>query len=307
MENISKIQADSASIIVLIDNYVDVLLPSSKNVMRTGPFLREQLVAEHGLAIHVSVTYDGSENHYLMDSGFTRMGVPHNIQALDIDISRVDSIFLSHGHLDHYASMIEVLSLINKPVPIITHPDSFCPRYFVFPNGRVLGPWKLSRIALEEANAQIMSVKNPVPLGPGLISTGEIKKTTDFEKPMAAARIVKNGEIMNDPIIDDQSLIINLKGKGLVILTACSHSGIINIIRHSQKITGINKIHAIFGGFHFAGVSEEVVQKTIVELEKIDPTFLIPTHCTGFKAMNMIAERMPDKFILSSVGSKMKF
>jgi 7,8-dihydropterin-6-yl-methyl-4-(beta-D-ribofuranosyl)aminobenzene 5'-phosphate synthase len=304
LNDISRIQADSVAITVLMDNYTDVLLPSTKNVLRTGPFLREQLVAEHGFSLYIRVSKDEVENFYLMDAGFTRIGVPHNINALDVDISKVDSIFLSHGHLDHYASFIEVLELINKPIPFITHPDSFLPRYFVLPNGRVLGPWKLNESDLQEANARIMTVKNSIPLGPGILTTGEIERTTDFEKPIVMARIVKNKELVKDQFLDDQSLIINLKDKGLVILTACSHPGIINIIRHSQKITGENKIYAVLGGFHFVGVKEDIIQRTISEFEKINPTYLMPTHCTGFKAMNMISERMPEKFILSSVGSK---
>lgn len=290
-----------------MDNYIDVLLSSSKNVQRTGPFLREQLVAEHGFSLYISVLKDGLESFYLMDAGFTRLGVPHNIHSLGIDISRIDSIFLSHGHLDHYASILEVLGLINKPITFITHPDSFYPRYFVFPNGRVLGPWKLNESALKEAGAQLMVIKNSVPLGPGIFSTGQVERLTDFEKPMTTAKIVKNGTIMNDSILDDQGLIIKIKDKGLIILSGCAHSGIMNIIRHSQKITGINKILAVVGGFHLVNSKEETVKKTISELERIDPTCLVPMHCTGFKAINMIAERMPEKFILSSVGSKITF
>ena len=300
-------QADSTSITILMDNYVDVLLPSSKNVIRTGPFLKEQLIAEHGLSFYLEVESNGSKNYYLMDAGFTKIGVPHNIHSLNIDIGNVSSIFLSHGHLDHYASIIEILKLMDRPVPFITHPDSFSPRYFVFPNGRVLGPWKLNKEELEETNAQIMAVKNAVPLGPGIISTGEIDRLTDFEKPMAAARIVKNETITNDPLLDDQGIIINIKGKGLIILSACAHAGIINMIKHSQKLTGEKKILAVIGGFHLVGSSEELLERTISELKKIDPTHLMPTHCTGFKAINTIAKSMPEKFILSSVGSRLIF
>ena len=108
--------------------------------------------------------------------------------------------------------------------------------------------------------------------------------------------------------MDDQCIIIKLREKGLVIITGCCHSGIINTVRHAQHLTNCEKIHAIVGGFHLTGgIFEKIIPETIRELKKIAPDYLMPGHCTGWSAIHKIAAAMPDAFIPNNVGTVLTF
>ena len=137
---------------------------------------------------------------------------------------------------------------------------------------------------------------------------GEIDRQTGFEKGMPNAFFVNNGIEMWDPIEEDTGVAINLKGKGLIIVTGCAHSGVINTVNYARIITGVSSIHVIMGGFHLSGpVFEPIVEKTIDELKKIKPTYIVPTHCTGRKAVMEIEKEMPGQFILNMAGTKLTF
>jgi 7,8-dihydropterin-6-yl-methyl-4-(beta-D-ribofuranosyl)aminobenzene 5'-phosphate synthase len=147
-----------------------------------------------------------------------------------------------------------------------------------------------------------------------LAITGEIPRETSFEKgfPYQYAEDPNNEKILiPDPLIkDDQATVVNVSDKGLVILTGCGHVGVINTINYAKKITGVSKIHAVIGGFHLpadGGIYEAAIEPTLKELQKLDPDYLVPCHCTGWKAANRIIETMPDKFIQSSVGTSLQF
>ena len=109
---------------------------------------------------------------------------------------------------------------------------------------------------------------------------------------------------MQEDFIGEQSIVLNAKGKGLVVLSGCSHRGIVNIVKHAQKMTGIEKVHAIIGGFHLTNAKPELIQKTIADIKTIRPDYIVPTHCTGFEAITAFAREMPDQFILNTAGTK---
>jgi 7,8-dihydropterin-6-yl-methyl-4-(beta-D-ribofuranosyl)aminobenzene 5'-phosphate synthase len=145
-----------------------------------------------------------------------------------------------------------------------------------------------------------------------LMITGQILRETSFEKgfPLQYAEIQgEKEELSHDPLVnDDQAIIVNIKQKGLVILTGCGHAGIINTINYAKKVTKINKVFAVLGGFHLTGgIYEEAIEPTIKELQKVDPKYIIPCHCTGWKATNKIIEMMSEKFIQTSVGTSFNF
>ena len=147
--------------------------------------------------------------------------------------------------------------------------------------------------------------KKPSSIANDLIyTTGEVGRTTPFEQgfPWAEAKI--NEKWVLDPFMDDQGLIIKLKDKGLVVISGCAHAGIVNTVRHAQKITGTDKVYAVLGGFHLTGkLFDPIIQPTIEEMKKIDPDFVVPMHCTGWSAVNRFSEEMPEKFLLNTVGT----
>ena len=137
---------------------------------------------------------------------------------------------------------------------------------------------------------------------------GEITKQTDFEKGWPIVHCQKDGKEVWDGIEDDTSIVMNLKDKGLVIISGCAHAGIVNTVRYAMAVTGIDKVHAIMGGFHLAGpFFEPIIDRTTEELKKINPAFIIPTHCTGRKAIMAMEKQMPDQFILNMAGTKLTF
>ena len=306
-------EAVRVEILTLMDNYVDVLLPGTEIAKRPalakdGKIPTDALLAEHGLSLLVTV-YDEEGNHtILFDTGYSRVGVPHNMKLLNVNLNDIEAIVVSHGHMDHTGSLYSILEQIPHPVPLILHPEVFqYPRYFGLPDGRkLLFPKTLDRKVLKNRGVEIKESKAPVFLAGGMIAvTGEVERVTDFEKGLPNALMEKNGKMEKDPISDDMGIVINLKAKGLIVLSGCSHAGIINTILHAIQMTGVNTVYGVFGGFHLSGPTfEPIIEQTIVELKKIRPQFLVPMHCTGWNAIQRFAEEFPNAFVLNSVGTK---
>lgn len=310
---------DKVVITTLIDNYVDVFLPSTDSAQRWGPpdmapgksasyGTPAPLFSEHGLSLLIE-TYQGNKGQsFLFDAGFTEQGVPYNLAKLGIDLTEINSIIVSHGHPDHTAAIPHILKLAQKKIPVVTHPAAFLKRYLVFPDGSRLLSNTFSEKTLEESGAEVTLSKEVKRLGPGVMATGEIDMLNDFELHFPLAYYEKNGKMEKDLFPDEKSLIINLKERGLIVLSGCGHRGIINTIEYAKKITGIDQVHAVMGGFHLTGTTPtQRITRTIEEMKRIEPHFIIPTHCTGWRAMNMFANNMPDSFLLNAVGTRFIF
>lgn len=305
-------EVDRVEILTVIDNYVDVLLTNAEVITRpplseSGTIPVDTLLAEHGLSLLVTV-YEGEEKHtILFDTGYSKIGVPHNLDQLQVDLGEVEAIALSHGHMDHTGSLYPILDKIPGTIPLVLHPGVFAgPRFFGLADGRrLLFPQTLVKEDLKKRNIDLVESKTPTSLaGERIIVTGEVERVTSFEKGLPNAVLERNGKIEKDSILDDQALVIHLKGKGLVVIAGCSHAGIINTVFYAQKMTGIERIHAVVGGFHLSGpYFEKIIEQTIGELKKIGPQFLSPMHCTGWKAIQQMSQAFPDEFILNSVGS----
>ena len=310
---ISLKEVDCVEILTLIDNYVDVLLQNTEVVTRPalakdGKISSDTLLAEHGLSLLVTV-YEGKEkNSILFDTGYSQVGVPHNMKLLGVNFEEIEAIVMSHGHMDHAGSLYAVLDRITNPIPLVLHPGAFLgPRYFTLEDGRkLLFPQLLVKAELENRNVELLESVAPLLLvHDRVMVTGEVERVTKFEKGLPNALMEREGKLEKDPISDDQALLINLKGKGLVVISGCSHAGIINTILYGQKLTGVDKIHTVLGGFHLSGTFfEQIIEETIHELKKMAPAVLVPMHCTGWKAIKRFSEEFPSSFILNSVGSK---
>ncbi len=306
-------EVDRVEIVTLIDNYVDVLLKDTDIVTRPPRAAGEEiptdtLVAEHGLSLLVTV-HQGRKGHtILFDTGYSQIGVPHNMALLGIDLQGIEAIVMSHAHMDHTGSLHKILKGIRGPVTLVVHPGAFLfPRYIERDDGtRQRFPRTLSREDLVSEKLKIVESKTPVLLADdGLMVTGQVERTTGFEKGLPGALLERDGKMVPDPISDDQALVLNLKEKGLVVISGCSHSGIVNTVLHAQKLTGLRKVHAVLGGFHLSGPAfESIIEKTISELKNVGPEVIVPMHCTGWKAIQRLQQEFPSAFVLNSVGSK---
>lgn len=264
-----------------------------------------KLLAKHGLCFLVEAKIDESRGvRIMMDTGPSSDITLHNIQALNVDLESVEVIFLSHGHYDHLGGLIDVLKQINRQVPIVAHPKIFNPKFIYKPYLKNVGPpFKLQDI--EAAGGLPLLARNPVTLFRGLMTTGEIERSVDFERT-EGFRTVDEELFKEDAMIDEQALIVNVDGKGLVVISGCGHSGIINTVRHAQKVAGEKNVYAVIGGFHLIKASDEWIRKTIDEFLKFGPKLVGPCHCTGSKAVNQFNNAFGERCIPLRTGDVVK-
>jgi 7,8-dihydropterin-6-yl-methyl-4-(beta-D-ribofuranosyl)aminobenzene 5'-phosphate synthase len=154
---------------------------------------------------------------------------------------------------------------------------------------------------------KIVEIKDPIPIVPGAHSTGRIEKVTDYEKGDPRRWVKRGDHFEQDAFVQEQSVVLNAKGKGLVVLTGCGHVGIVNTVKHAQNITGVSKVYAVMGGFHLIGAKEEVIRRTVDDVKRMAPDYVVPMHCTGFEATGVFAKEMPDQFILNTSGTSYIF
>jgi 7,8-dihydropterin-6-yl-methyl-4-(beta-D-ribofuranosyl)aminobenzene 5'-phosphate synthase len=311
MSELNLREADRLEVTILADNYTDLLLLQNTEVVKRLRVPPPQApLAEHGLSCLLKV-YAGSEEHaVLMDAGISATCLFHNADLLKVDLSQVESVVLSHGHFDHFGGLPEVLNRIPRGIPLVLHPDAFSQRRLNAPViGRPLDMPTLDEEALRETGAVLHPIEEASTLASDLVLvSGEVERVTDFERGFPWAEAKMDGDWVVDPFHDDQGVAVKVKDRGLVVIGGCSHAGIINTVRHIQKVAGTDKVHAVLGGFHLSGpIFEPIVGQTIQEMKKIGPALVVPMHCTGWKAINQFAREMPEQFVLNSVGTTYVF
>jgi 7,8-dihydropterin-6-yl-methyl-4-(beta-D-ribofuranosyl)aminobenzene 5'-phosphate synthase len=144
---------------------------------------------------------------------------------------------------------------------------------------------------------------------PGLFTTGEVERKTDFEEVGIQLLTIEGGEVKPDSMRDDISLIANVKEKGVVIITGCSHAGIVNIARQAVQLAKTDKIHGVIGGFHLIeamGTAEKRIKKTAQALKEFDPDWIYAGHCTGFLAQVELYNTFKERFSPLQTGMIVK-
>jgi len=254
----------------------------------------KRLIAKHGLSVLVETEIEDAYVRVLMDSGPSAEALLNNIDVVGVNLRKIDAIMLTHGHYDHTDGLIGVLKSLNKPVPVITHPKIFNTKFSMTKHKlRFIGAaFTLSE--LKNCKGIPLFASNPVLIADGMTTTGEIERVTSYEK-VNGFFTVDQGKFVKDYIMDDQALVINLEGKGLVVVTGCAHAGVVNTVLHAQKIMKTEKVYAVLGGFHLINATARRVKKTIEDLKKFNIKFLGPCHCTGKKAMRKLKEVFGDK------------
>ena len=306
-------EVDRIEIISLMDNYVDLLLGDTEIAKRpllsdTDILPTDTLHAEHGLSLLVKVE-SGSESHtVLLDTGYSEAGVLHNMGILHVDIGSIEAIVISHSHMDHNGALLPLLDRVSRKPAIVLHPHAFhYPRFLKDAKGeRTYFPRVLIKEELQKRQPTLLINDGPTLIANDMVAvTGEVERNTDFEKGMPNGFLEIDGRIECDTIKDDQALAVYVRGSGLVVISGCSHSGIINTLLFAQKITGIERIYGVLGGFHLTGqLPEHVLDKTIEELKKLNPEVIVPMHCTGWNAIKRIEAEFPNALTMNSVGTK---
>lgn len=304
-------EVDEAQITLVMDNSVDLLMASTEVARRfsrgPNPFDRPQPIAEHGFSALIRVRQGSKGATVLLDAGVSRKGILHNLDALEINGADIQAIILSHGHPDHTLGLPGLIDRIGpRQIPLVLHPDAYLERKLIPPKGTETNIPSLRKKDLRRNHLDIIEETGPSVLADGMVLvSGEVARTTDFEKGFSIHYANRHGIWEPDPLIlDDQCAIMDVRGKGLIIVTGCGHAGIINTIRYAQNLTGVDKVYAVVGGFHLTGgLFEPIIPATTAALQEINPRYVMPGHCTGWSATHQIARAMPEAFIPNSVGT----
>jgi 7,8-dihydropterin-6-yl-methyl-4-(beta-D-ribofuranosyl)aminobenzene 5'-phosphate synthase len=319
--------AEHVDVTVLMDNRADLIVKSSRTVKywTKGP-----LLAEHGFSALIDLKEGGER--ILWDAGLTPEALPENMRRLGIDAKSIGRLAISHGHHDHTAAVsavVRAMDLGPKPrewaagtpvqemrtwaagrrVPLVAHPAAFRERWGVGKDGKKHGPLGgPPRAEWEALGAEIVLSEGPFRLGAGCWTTGLVPRLTFEKSGRPASLAYRDGDaFFQDDLEEDQAIVIHVRDKGLVVVSGCAHSGIVNTVNHARAISGVDDIYAILGGFHLARASDEEIQSTVEAVQAFQPRLIVPSHCTGFKAMCAFAAAMPDAFLPGVVGAKYRF
>lgn len=259
---------------------------------------RADYIGERGLSMLVEA--DGLK--VLFDTGATISAV-HNAQLLGVDLSAVDRIVLSHGHDDHTGGLREVLKRAGKK-EVIAHPAVWGRKYARRGDEpeRYIGV-PFVREGLEVLGASFVLSAEPVKLSTDMMTTGEIPMVTDYEAVDTELYVREGVKKRPDVVPDDLALIIDADF-GLVVILGCAHHGIINTLKHAQKLTGKELIYTAVGGTHLLKASEERVEKTAAALKEMGVQYLGVSHCTGFAASAYLAREFGNRFFLNNAGTR---
>ncbi len=331
-------EVDRLAVRVLVDSYQFAVAPGRKagdvELVHFGWGLGpdkppgKTLISEFGLAMHAQSTRGAETRNVLVDFGYTPEALINNATLVGLDPASLDAMVLSHGHYDHFGGLAGFLwqfgAALKPNLPLfVGGEEAFCARQWVGPP--VKGDFgAIDRNGLKAARIAVTSIEGPSLVAGHAFTTGQIPQKT-FEKVLSPS-VMKIGVAQGfgcyaDQLPEDErglaaapdqfrheiATAYNLKGRGLVVLTSCSHRGVVNAIRQAQAASGVNKVHAVIGGFHLAPYKEDYVRDTVAALKEMDVDYVIPLHCSGEPFFEVAKAEIPAKLMRSYTGTLLVF
>jgi 7,8-dihydropterin-6-yl-methyl-4-(beta-D-ribofuranosyl)aminobenzene 5'-phosphate synthase len=324
---------DHLSIRVVVDSHYDYFLPKAThrfvNIEHVGIIAERQmtiLAGEWGLSLHLESAAAGAKAQYLMDFGYTPEILNRNFSLLDIDPGRLNGLILSHGHRDHYGGLEGFVNqhrtnMRDDVSLFVGAEDAFHVRWIKekpLAGADAEPEWVCwgapDRTALLAQTVVPVCCQTPHALD-GAFTSGYIERET-FEVVTGGSQVEsvdhfseaeRRGELKPDSHPEEHATCYIVKGRGLVVISSCGHAGIINSVKTAMAVSGVDKLHAVIGGFHLATSKLDYIDHTVDELEALGPDVVIPMHCSGINFIEAMRRRMPDQLVGSNLGSRFTF
>jgi len=326
---------DKLAVRVLVDSASDIFFrPQEAGGVRTEPGRsadsKRPLHSEWGLSLLLESQRGGDARTFLHDYGWTPGVINDNLELLRVDVGRIDTLILSHGHFDHWGGLIGFLDKHRDALPedltlYAGGEDNFCHRYARGGAGGDLADYGvLDRREIAARRVKLVLAESPVVIGGHAFTTGQIRRQ-GIERVLPNSMVEfamkdgvgcnashylpaeMEGKIVPDEHIHEHAVCFNLKDKGLVVISSCGHVGIVNTVRQAMAVSGIDKVHAIVGGFHLGPAPADYLTQVVGEIKKLDPDVLIPMHCSGLNFTLEAQKQMPGKVLTTTTGSRISF
>jgi len=255
------------------------------------------------------VAKNGSAHHLLFDTGTSPDGMVENMRRLEIDPTSIEAIVCSHGHFDHTTGLDGLIRRLGGTVnlPVLIHPHFWRRRRVALPGRDHQEIPTTSRKALTGAGFDVVEEAHPSFLFQrSVLVTGEVPRTTGYEPGFPPQQAWLGRRWEPDPLVlDDQALIVDIKDKGLMVITGCGHAGVVNICRYARRLTRDRSLYAVLGGFHLNGPHfEPLIPRVLDDLAALSPSVVVPAHCTGWRAQHAMGARFGEAFVPNTVGTR---
>ena len=325
---------DKLAVRVLIDGSFDAFFrPSKVNGVSVEPAprgrdYRRSLHNQWGLSLFLELQRAGEQRNVMLDFGYTPEALLNNIELTGVDPSKLDALVVSHGHFDHFGGLQGFLKKYRDVLPADVKlyaggEDNFCHRYSGTP-GQLTDFGALDRRELVAQKVSVVLAETPTVVAGHAFTTGKIKRAS-IEKVLPNTLVefaMKDGlgcdaghytsaellgKTVPDEHIHEHATCFNVKDRGLVVISSCGHVGIVNSVRQAQEVSGVQKVHAIVGGFHLGPAPADYLNQVVAEIKKLEPDVVIPMHCSGNNFITAMRQQMPDRLLVSTTGSRVTF